>query len=91
MIATKIEPSNMKKIGEIPMISSFDIEQVSRTLRATLNIGSSGGFVTSFCEVWFQADEENKPILYKTAVVFIDKYELEKFKKMCDERKITYG
>ncbi len=73
------------------MISSFEIEQVSRTLRATKYAKSSGGFVTSFCDTWFAADDENKLILYRVAVAFIDKFELEKFKKICDDRGIKYG
>jgi len=73
------------------MISSFDIKQVTQTLHAVLAINASGGFVTRFAEAWMHADWDNQIILYKAAVEFIDKFGLEKFKKMCDERKITYG
>ncbi len=70
------------------MVNSFQINQVNITFRAVRQIGASGGFITSFVETWFNADEENRIILYNVAVALIDKYDLVKFQKMCEERNI---
>lgn len=56
----------------------MNVDEVNKIFHGVKSLNACGGFLTSFVQSWFNADDLNKLILLDAATQLIFKYKLEK-------------